>query len=219
MDAPLVLTTRLDPTEIDDEVHCMEVVEKYPLSFYDSTQKFAPPSDVKIPTVSDLLKSSACYGDLKYTHPSTSIEDGPKMSAYISLDKKMTKKVEAQFKLEDKLVAVIPSEVAKRVLLAHFLPDMYGNLRSFSRQMFRCTDCNAKYRRVPLVGKCTRCGGKLLLTIYKGGIEKYLKPSRDLAKRYDLPIYLQQRLDLIQKDIDSIFSDEKAKQSDLADYM
>lgn len=219
MDAPLVLTTRLDPTEIDDEVHCMEVVDNYPLSFYEATQKFLAPSDVKLPTVADLLKSPAAYGDLKYTHSASSIEDGPKMSAYISLDKKMTKKVEAQFKLEDKIRAVIPSEVAKRVLLAHFLPDMYGNLRSFSRQMFRCTDCNSKYRRVPLVGKCTRCGGKLLLTIYKGGIEKYLKPSRDLANRYNLPVYMQQRLDLIQKDIDSIFCDEKAKQSDLADFM
>ncbi|MFH0927602.1 MAG: LAGLIDADG family homing endonuclease, partial [Candidatus Micrarchaeota archaeon] len=219
MDAPLVLTTRLDPTEIDDEAHCIEVVDSYPLSFYEATQKFLPPSDVKLPVVADLLKSSLAYGDLKFTHPSSSIEDGPKMSAYISLDKKMTKKVEAEFLLEDKIRAVDPAEVAKRVLLAHFLPDMYGNLRSFSRQMFRCTDCNAKYRRVPLAGKCTRCGGKLLLTIYKGGIEKYLKPSRELATRYNLPPYMQQRLDLIQKDIDSIFSDEKAKQSDLADFM
>ncbi|MFA5108697.1 MAG: DNA polymerase II large subunit [Candidatus Micrarchaeia archaeon] len=219
MDSPLVLTTRIDPTEVDDEVHCMETVGSYPLSFYDATQKFASPSEAKIPTIKDILDSPAQYGDIHYTHSTTNIEDGPYMSSYISLEKKMTSKVAAEFELEDKIRAVDSADAAKRVLLAHFMPDMYGNLRSFSRQMFRCSDCNAKYRRVPLVGKCTQCNGKLLLTIYKGGIEKYLKPSRDLANRYDLPPYLKQRLDLIQKDIDSIFSDEKAKQSDLADFM
>jgi DNA polymerase II large subunit len=117
------------------------------------------------------------------------------------------------------LRSVDAADAAKRVLLAHFLPDMYGNLRSFSRQTFRCSDCNTKYRRVPLVGKCTKCNGKLLQTIYKGGIEKYLKPSRELCKRYNLPKYMIQRLDLIQKDIDSIFVDEKKKQADLSDFM
>ena len=76
--------------------------------------------------------------------------------------------------------------MALRVLLSHFFPDMYGNLRSFSRQMFRCTDCNTKYRRVPLVGHCNKCNGKLQLTIYKGGIEKYLQPSLEKLKDLDI---------------------------------
>ncbi|MFH1306997.1 MAG: LAGLIDADG family homing endonuclease, partial [Candidatus Micrarchaeota archaeon] len=219
MDAPLVLTTRIDPTEVDDEVHTMETVSSYPLSFYEAAQKFTPPFEVEIPTVKSLLNTPAQYGNLHYTHPVSSIEEGPIITSYVSLEKKMVSKVAAEFELEDKLRAVDSSDVAKRVLLSHFLPDMYGNLRSFSRQMFRCTDCNAKYRRVPLSGKCSRCNGKLLLTVYKGGIEKYLKPSRELAKRYNLPEYLKQRLDLIQKDIDSIFVDEKNKQADLAEFM
>ncbi|PIT84563.1 DNA polymerase II large subunit [Candidatus Micrarchaeota archaeon CG10_big_fil_rev_8_21_14_0_10_45_29] len=219
MDAPLVLTTRLDPTEIDDEAHSMETVNSYSLSFYEATANFTMPSEISIPTVKDLLNKPAQYENLHYTHSVSDMEDGPKKTAYVALEKKMSSKVAAEFALEDKIRAVDSADAAKRVLLSHFLPDMYGNLRSFSRQMFRCTDCNAKFRRVPLVGKCTRCNGKLLLTIYKGGIEKYLQPSRDLAQRYDLPIYLKQRLELIQKDIDSIFVNEKKKQVGLSDYM
>ena len=131
----------------------------------------------------------------------------------------MVTKVKVEFALEDKLRCVDAADVARRVLLSHFLPDMYGNLRSFSRQTFRCGDCNTKYRRVPLVGHCTQCNGKLLLTIYKGGIEKYLKPSLELVERYHLPPYMKQRIELIQKDIDSVFTDEKAVQKGLADFM
>ncbi|MFH1095307.1 MAG: DNA polymerase II large subunit [Candidatus Micrarchaeota archaeon] len=219
MDSPLVLTTRIDPTEVDDEVHSMETVGAYPLSFYEAAAKFSSPSEVQIPTVKNSLNKPEQYEDLHYTHEVRSIEDGPLMSSYISLEKKMTSKIAAEFALEDKIRAVDAADVARRVLLSHFLPDMYGNLRSFSRQMFRCGDCNAKYRRVPLSGKCRRCNGKLLLTIYKGGIEKYLQPSRDLVDRYKLPNYMRQRLDLIQKDIDSIFTNEKSRQVGLADFM
>ncbi len=219
MDAPLVLTTQVDPTEVDDEVHSMEAVSSYPLAFYEACSQFLSPSDVPIPTVKQLLGTPAQYEDLRYTHAVRAIDEGPLMTSYISLEKKMTAKVAVEFALEDKIRAVDPADVALRVLLSHFLPDMYGNLRSFSRQMFRCTDCNTKYRRVPLVGHCTRCNGKLQLTIYKGGIEKYLQPSRDLVERYHLPAYMKQRLDLIQKDIDSVFTDEKSRQAGLADFM
>ncbi len=221
MDAPLVMTTIVDPSEIDDEAHSMEIVAKYPLALYEMSQKFAMPSEVQMALVKNTLGTPAQYEGIKFTHSCTRIDDGPLSSAYISLEKKMSSKIEAEFALEDKLRCVDARDVAERVLLSHFLPDTYGNLRSFSRQMFRCTDCNAKYRRVPLIGKCTnqKCGGKLLLTIYKGGIEKYLELSKMLVERYKLPVYMKQRLELIQKDIDSVFIDEKAKQAGLADFM
>lgn len=221
MDAPLVLTTLVDPSEIDDEAHSMEVCASYPLALYELAQKFASPSEVQVALVKNALGTPAQYEGLLFTHASSRIDDGPLSSAYIALEKKMSSKIEAEFALEDKLRCVDPADVAERVLLSHFLPDTYGNLRSFSRQMFRCGECNAKYRRVPLIGKCTnpKCGGKLLLTIYKGGIEKYLVISKMLVDRYKLPTYMKQRLELIQKDINSVFVDEKAKQAGLADFM
>ena len=44
-------------------------------------------------------------------------------------------------------------DVAKRLILSHFIPDLIGNMHLFSKQGFRCISCNAKYRRVPLAGK------------------------------------------------------------------
>lgn len=221
MDAPLVMTTLVDPSEVDDEVHAMEIVGAYPLELFEASQKFASPSEVAISQVKNVLGTPAQYEGIGFTHHASRIDDGPLQSAYTALEKNMGSKIEAEFSLEDKLRCVDARDVAERVLLSHFLPDTYGNLRSFSRQMFRCGDCNAKYRRVPLIGKCTnnKCGGKLLLTIYKGGIEKYLTISRNLVDRYKLPPYMKQRLELIQKDIDSVFTDEKAKQAGLADFM
>jgi DNA polymerase II large subunit len=72
---------------------------------------------------------------------------------------------------------------------------------------------------VPLKGKCLKCGGNLLLTIYKAGIEKYLKATENLIERYKLEDYLKQRLELIKKDINSIFVEDKPKQVHLSDFM
>jgi DNA polymerase II large subunit len=76
--------------------------------------------------------------------------------------------MEAQLELAQKIRAVDVSNVAAKVIESHFLPDMIGNLRSFSRQGFRCPKCHGKFRRIPLQGVCTRrkpdgkiCGNNL----------------------------------------------------------
>ena len=97
-------------------------------------------------------------------------------------------------------------------------------LYSFSRQAFRCSVCNAKYRRVPLAGKCTKDGGRLLLTISKGSIEKYLDMAIGLAERYKLDPYIRQRLLLIKDEIAGFFeeaakADAVSGQFNLARYM
>ena len=71
-------------------------------------------------------------------------------------------------------------------------------------QEFRCVDCNEKYRRPPLNGKC-RCGGKLIFTIAEGSVIKYLMPSLFLAEKYNLPSYLKQNLELTKQRIESVF--------------
>jgi len=99
--------------------------------------------------------------------------------------------------------------------------DLTGNLKAFAGQRFRCTKCNSKFRRVPLKGACTRCGGKLSLTVYKGGVEKYLTVAEDLVKKYSLGKYYEQRLMLLRDEIDSLFSEqeERKKQPSLAQYV
>jgi DNA polymerase II large subunit len=218
MDAPLTLTPQIDPREVDDEVHCMEVVHEYPLEFYKAAERNAYPGDVKLPTVKDLLGKEEQYGDLLFTHDTASLNEGPMKTMYIELGS-IPEKIAAEFELHAKLRPVDLRDTAERLILSHFIPDLYGNLRSFSRQTFRCSDCNLIYRRVPLAGKCTKCGGKLLLTINKGGIIKYLSISQNMVTKYALPAYLGQRLALLEKEINSVFEDDKIKQTGLSDFM
>ncbi len=206
MDAPLILTVHVAPEEVDDEVHSMEVVRKYGLEFYKKTMSYASPGEVSIELVSDRLNKENIFYDVGFTHASspTVLGDAPKKSTYTKL-KTMHEKVDMQFKLADKLACVNKTDTARRLILSHFIPDLMGNLHSYSKQTFRCVSCNAKYRRVPLIGKCTKCKGKLLLTINKGGIEKYLGMAINLGDRYDVEPYIKQRLALLKDEIEQIF--------------
>ncbi|VVB99611.1 DNA polymerase II large subunit [uncultured archaeon] len=218
MDAPLVLTTEINPKEVDDESHAMETVTEYPYALYELSDRFAAPSELEIDTVKKMLGTPAQYGSLGYTHETTDISAGPFESTYLKFED-MAEKIKAQFSLQERVRAVDAADAAERLLLHHFLPDLYGNLRSFSQQNFRCLDCKIKYRRIPLSGKCNRCGGKLLLTVAKGGITKYLQHSLDAIERYHLPAYMKQRVELLKKDISSVFTEEVEKQKGLADFM
>ena len=217
MDAPLVLTPQLDPKEVDDEAHCIEVVNSYPKEFYEATLKYTPPTEVKLKTVKDLLGTPEQF-EIQLTHTGGYIDKGNLRTAYVTFDN-MADKITTQFKLQGKIRAVDAKNAAERLILSHFIPDLYGNLRSFSRQTFRCTSCNESLRRVPLSGKCNFCGGNLILTINKGGIEKYLEISEKIIADYELPDYLKQRLLLVKKEIRSIFEDEKSRQLGLADFV
>lgn len=216
MDAPLVLTTVLDPREVDDEVHAMDACWSYPLSFFEATLNMPNPSDVKMDTVGTRLGTPAQYESIGFTNDARL--EGPVESRYVQLGD-MEEKVAAELALMQKIRAVDVQNAAERIILSHFVPDTYGNLRKFTRQAFRCVGCNAKYRRVPLIGKCRKCGGKILLTINKGGIEKYLELSLKMIADYKLPDYLRQRLMLVKKEIDSIFEDETEKQYSLASFV
>mgnify|MGYP007082049689 CR=1 FL=1 len=63
-----------------------------------------------------------------------------------------------------------------------------------------------------------KCGGDLLLTIYQGTIEKYLEIAKKLSNDYSLPAYMIQRLDLVGKEIDSVFN-SKSRQKGIGDFM
>jgi len=217
MDAPLVVTTIMDPREVDDEAHKIEIVDRYPIEFYERTWEFANPSEVKIKTVSDILDSNPFSG-LKFTHSTNDITGHILTSKYLKM-RNMGDKVKAQLEIAEKIRAINERDVAELVINSHFLRDTYGNLRAFSRQKFRCVNCNASYRRIPLIGKCTKCGGKLLLTVTQGSIEKYLETSIKLAEKYNCSEYLKQRLMLLKKEIDNMFTNDLSKQIALAEFM
>jgi DNA polymerase II large subunit len=182
------------------------------------------PSEISMERVGSRLNTKAIFENLLFTHESTAnaIENAPKHSTYTKL-KTMQEKITHQFSLMDRLCSIDKADTARRLILSHFIPDLMGNLHSFSKQTFRCISCNAKYRRVPLIGKCKRCSGKLVLTISKGGIEKYLNTAIDLAERYELEPYIKQRIMLIKDEISNVFGagegKKSTKQFNLASFM
>lgn len=222
MDAPLVLTTRLDPSEIDDEAHDLDVSEEYSLEFYEATLTFEDPSKLasEVETVKARLGTPGQYEGLHFSraHDTSSISAGPSACRYKTLGS-MVEKVDSQLSLARRIMAVDERDVAERVIENHFIPDLKGNLRAFSTQKFRCTTCNKKYRRVPLAGECVRCGGKLILTVPRGGVEKYMEASMKVADEYGVSGYIRQRLSLIEEEIKSIFGSERQKQLGLGDFV
>ena len=225
MDAPLVLTSFLDPTEVDDQVHGIDVVWRYPLELYEASLELKNPWEVKygkeqkkVEQLSDRLGTEKQYEGYGFTHQVDNFNKGIQCSAYKILPS-MEEKLFGQMEIAKKVRAVDMDGVAQLVIQKHFLRDIKGNLRKFSMQQFRCVKCNAKYRRPPLINKCVACGGKLIFTISEGSVIKYLIPSLKLAEKYDFSPYLKQTLDMLKEQVDMIFGKEKDKQVGLGSFM
>jgi len=221
MDAPILLTVAIKPTEIARQAYNLETAERLPLRFYQETQNRSDPKPISaiIETVNARLGTTTVLDSLGYTLPVGDVNSGNLESTYKKLGS-MLDKVTEQLKVAETVKAVDAAEVARRVLSTHFMRDLTGNLKAFAAQRFRCTKCNAKFRRVPLKGACPRCGGKLSLTVYKGGVEKYLTVAQDLVDKYNLGNYHTQRLRLLKQEIDSMFKEtEEKKQPSLAQFV
>lgn len=224
MDSPLVLTALLDPAEVDDQVHGLDVLWRYPLEFYEAALKMKNPWEVrygqekkKIEQLGDRLGTPLQHEQFGFTHHVDNINHGVRCSVYKTAPS-MEEKLIGQMEIAKKLRAVDIDDVAKLVIQKHFLKDIKGNLRQFSTQQFRCVKCNEKYRRPPLSGICTACGGKLLFTVTEGTVVKYLSLSLMLAERYAFSPYLKQNLELLNVNVGNIFGKEKEKQVGLGSF-
>ncbi len=213
-DAPLVLNARIKAGEVDDMIFDVDVSKNIPLELYKSAEKEKSPYELKMEQVKSRLGTDKEFCDLWYSHETENINSGPLCSSYKTLQT-MQEKVDAQMDLCKKIRAVEINDVARLVIERHFIRDTRGNLRKFSMQGFRCVNCNEKYRRPPLVGRCTRCGGKIIFTISEGSIAKYMQPALDLARTYHVSDYLLESLELTQMYIESIFGKEKEKQESI----
>ncbi|ELZ95218.1 DNA polymerase D polymerase subunit DP2 [Haloferax mucosum ATCC BAA-1512] len=220
MDAPLVMSSRIDPSEIDDEAHNMDIVRQYPKEFYEATLRMEDPDDWEdeVTIAEEYLGTDREYTGFDHTHDTTDIAAGPDLSAYKTLGSMMDK-MDAQLFLARKLRAVDETDVAERVIEYHFLPDLIGNLRAFSRQETRCLDCGEKYRRMPLTGECRECGGRVNLTVHQGSVNKYMDTAIQVAEEFDCRDYTKQRLEVLETKLESIFENDKNKQSGIADFM
>jgi len=213
-DAPLVMTSRIFPSEVDDMIFDMDIAWKYPLEFYNACLEYKNPWDVGIDKLGDFVNTPKQYEGHGFTHDCSNINIGVRCSAYKTLPS-MEDKLKGQMEIAEKVRAVDTSDVARLVIEKHFIRDTKGNLRKFSMQQFRCVKCNEKFRRPPLIGKCIKCGGKIIFTIAEGSVVKYLEPSISLANKYNVPAYLKQSLELLQRRIEDVFGKEKEKQTGL----
>jgi DNA polymerase II large subunit len=219
MDAPLLMIPFVNTKEVQRQAHDFDVSTTYPLEFYQkSCQKVEARSiSLLMDTINHRLGTEAQFEGFMFTMPTTNINLGNAQSSYKDL-KTMNEKLILQLSLGEHLEAVDAKRVAFKVINTHFMRDIAGNLRAFSTQSFRCKKCNKKFRRLPLTGLCSYCGGNLTLTVYRGNIEKYLLIAQYLVDKYGLPKYYTQRLILIKEELSFMFDNKKAKQATLFDF-
>ena len=212
MDKPLVLTTRLEATEVDKEAHNVDVSSHYSLAFYRATGERRDPKEVEkmVDLVGHRLGSPRSLSGYGFTHDTRRIAGGPPRSAYRE-GRTMAELVERSIVLAAQIRAVDLAEAVTLVLNAHFLPDVMGNLKSYGTQKFRCKECDLSYRRPPLSGRCvatrsgSRCDGELLSTVYEASVRKYLPLSQRLGAMEGITPYVRQRIQLLADAVATLF--------------
>jgi DNA polymerase II large subunit len=212
MDKPLVLTTRLDPTEVDKEAHNLDVGSRYPLALYRAAAERRSPKEVEslIDTVGHRLGTDGALAGYGFTHDTRDVAAGPVRSAYRG-QRGMTETVERSVVLTSQIRAVDVAEAVTLVLNGHFLRDVMGNLKSYATQSFRCKSCGTSYRRPPLNGRCFaprpggRCDGELGSTVFEASVRKYLPLSQRLSEIEGITPYVRQRIQLLADSVATLF--------------
>jgi len=221
MDVSLVLTSHLYLDQIDDEVHGMDIVDHYPLEFYNINKEYASPKAIKIEKVEmriDKKEMDDKYLNYQFTHNNDDMNNTIMCSAYKFLPT-MKEKLDSQLELGVKIRAVDSDKVGDLIIDKHFMKDIKGNLRKFGMQQFRCTKCNTSYRRPPLIGKCEHCGSPSInFTISEGSIKKYVKHSFNIIKEYNIDPYIEECIILTNLRIEGVFGVEKEKQKELSRF-
>jgi DNA polymerase II large subunit len=220
MDAPLLIQPIVLPHEVQRQAHNVDIANAYPLEFYEATWKQAKAADLAglIEIIKNRIGDEHQFFGYGFTHFTDSLTTKAQRSAYSTLNT-MEEKLKMQFDTAKLINAVDADEVAAMVLTTHILPDIMGNMRSYSSQTFRCTACGAKFRRMPLMGKCTECGSELVQTVTRGAVEKYLGIATDMCSHYKINDYLRSRVESISTELKLIFKEEKKTQSSLTDFI
>jgi len=220
MDAPLLIQPVVLPHEVQRQAHNVDIASAYPVEFYEATWKQGKAADAAsmIETIKNRIGDEHQFFGYAFTHFTDALVTKAQRSAYSTLNT-MEEKLKMQFDTAKLINAVDADEVAAMVLTTHILPDIMGNMRSYSSQTFRCTTCGAKFRRMPLLGKCTECQSELIQTVTRGAVEKYLGIATDMCQQYKINDYLRSRVESIAMELKLIFKEEKKMQSSLTEFM
>jgi DNA polymerase II large subunit len=217
MDAPLLIQPLVLPHESQPQAHNLEVTKLLPLEFFESTLQQVKASNVKsVEIVGSRIDTKRQFYDYFFTHKTSSLTTSKSRSAYSTLGS-MLDKFDMQVRNAELIDAVNTSEIVSNVISTHLVPDLMGNLRAYARQSFRCTACGKSYRRMPLIQTCT-CSHKLIATITRGSVEKYLKLAKRLVAKYDVGEYQKGRIQALSDEIELVFGKSKGDQQLLTDY-
>jgi len=217
MDAPLLVQPLVLPHESQPQAHNLEVTKIFPLEFFESTIQQSKASDVdSVEIIKSRLDTKRQFYDYHFTHFTSSLTTSKSRSAYSTLGS-MLDKFDMQVRNAELIDVVNPSELVSNVISTHLVPDIMGNLRAYARQSFRCTACGKSYRRMPLIQTCV-CGHKLIATITRGSVEKYLKLAKRLVEKYDVGEYQRGRIHALSDEIELVFGKSQGDQSLLTDY-
>ena len=220
MDAPLLIQPIVLPHEAQTQAHNFEVVKEFPLEFYESSynrEKSGVISSIETLAMRKDTGDENIFYDHFFTHTTTTLTSSKPRSAYSTLES-MVDKLDLQIRNADIINAVETRDVVSYLIQTHLIPDIMGNIRAYAKQKFRCTACGAKYRRMPLLQKCT-CGHKLLQTITRPSIEKYLPLAKKLVTKYDVDPYLKGRIMTLSDEIELLFGKGNGSQQLLTDYV
>jgi len=220
MDAPLLIQPTVLPYEVQRQAHNLDISQIYPLEFYEATWKRGKAGDFvsKIETVKNRIGKENQFFDYLFTHITDFLTTNVSRSAYSTLNT-MDEKLDMQIATAKLINAVDTDEVVSMVLTTHILPDIMGNMRSYSSQSFRCSHCGEKYRRVPLIGRCVRCDNELLQTVTRGSVEKYMDIAANMCNQFKMNDYLQSRIESLMTELKLNFKEEKKEQSTLMEFM
>lgn len=194
MDAPLIVTVILNPLEVDSEVYNLDTMREIPLEFYRKSLNYPEPSEIEsiINNVEKRLNTPEQYVNLHFSVDTSQIDLGPITTAY-SRTRSILDKLTKQINLMKKIAAVDYADSVGRILDGHILRDIFGNLRSFGTQTFKCTKCRRTYRRMPITGKCPSCGNTLQLSVYINMILKFFNTANEIVDNMSEEDYRSQQ--------------------------
>ena len=223
MDAPLLIQPIVLPHEVQRQALNIDITSNYPLQLYEKSFKYIKAENLSknIEIIKNRIGSELQFYNYYFTHHTDLLTTKEKRSAYSRLTT-MNEKLEMQISTAKLINAVIPDEVASMVLTTHIIPDIMGNMRSYSSQAFRCTNCGEKYRRIPIAGKCLLCGNNLIQTVTRNSVEKYVYIALEICNKFKMNDYLSSRIESLVMELNYVFKEkevQKNPQSSIFDFI
>jgi len=218
MDSPLLITVTINPEEVDEQAHNVDICDRIPLKFYEAAEREKHVSEISdiIPTIKSLIEKGSEIRTA-FTHPQSTLESSPTESSYKRYGS-MLEKIVGQLKLAERISAVDVHYVAEKMAETHLLSDILGNVRAFFLQRFRCKRCGARYRRPPLTNTCVNCGGEIVQTVFRGAVEKYIELVEDILLKNIQSEYLRQRIAVAISNVKTTFEKDEREQVSLEDF-